>query len=69
MRSNKFIVYLNYAARGMVGLVGVLWVSGLVPMVNGDVNVRMFGIVIILFGVYRVAMYWNQRQQEARYEE
>lgn len=67
--NNKFIVGLNYAARGMVALVGVLWVSGVIPGFNSDVNVRMFGIVIILFGVYRVAMYWNQRQAEQHNED
>jgi hypothetical protein len=29
----------------------------------------MFGVVIILFGIYRVAMYWNQRQAAKRYED
>jgi hypothetical protein len=67
--NSRFVVWLNYAARGMVALVGVLWVSGLIPGFNSDVNIRMFGIVIILFGVYRVAMYWNQRQAEERYED
>jgi hypothetical protein len=67
--NNPFIVWLNYAARGMVALIGVLWVSGLVPTVKDDVNVRMFGVVIILFGIYRVAMYWNQRQAAKRYED
>jgi hypothetical protein len=68
--NNKFLVWLNYASRGMVVLIGIFWVSGFfgfIPSMNNDNGIRIFGVVIILFGVYRLAMYWNQRQMEERY--
>jgi predicted RND superfamily exporter protein len=58
---NKTLLIVNYAARGMVVLVGVLWVSGLIPATAADANVRMFGVVFILFGVYRLATFYTQQ--------
>jgi hypothetical protein len=66
---NKYIVILNYAARGMVIAIGLLWVSGLIPALNFDPTVRMFGLVIMLFGVYRMAMFWAQQQEYKRYKD
>jgi uncharacterized membrane protein HdeD (DUF308 family) len=66
---NKYVIMLNYAARGLVILVGIFWVSGFIPAVSFDTNVRMFGVVFILFGVYRVAMFWSQQQEYNRYND
>jgi hypothetical protein len=66
---NKYVILLNYAARGMVIVIGLLWVSGLIPALNFDPNVRMFGLIFILFGVYRVAMFWAQVQEQKRYRD
>jgi hypothetical protein len=51
----------------MVVLIGLAWVSGLFPALSFDPNVRMFGIVFILFGVYRLATFWSQHQEYKRY--
>ncbi len=64
---NKYVVILNYATRGMVVLIGLAWVSGLFPALSFDPNVRMFGIVFILFGAYRLATFWSQHQEYKRY--
>ncbi|MFY7998677.1 MAG: hypothetical protein ACOVSW_08760 [Candidatus Kapaibacteriota bacterium] len=64
---NKYVLILNYAARGLVMLIGLLWVFGWIPAVTFDPNVRMFGVVFILFGAYRLATFWSQHQEYKRY--
>lgn len=66
---NKYVVLLNYVARAMVMLLGVAWVAGWIPAVSFDPNVRMFGVVVILFGVYRLATFWAQHQEYKRYRD
>jgi hypothetical protein len=65
---NKWLLILNYAARGMVVVVGLIWVSGLLPGIGHDVNLRMFGIVFILFGLYRLATFYTQQIEYRRYQ-
>ncbi|MBD1211029.1 MAG: hypothetical protein H9535_21565 [Ignavibacteria bacterium] len=64
---NKYVVILNYATRSMVVIIGLAWVSGLIPALSFDPNVRMFGVVFILFGAYRIATFWAQHQEYKRY--
>ncbi len=66
---SRFALILNYAARGMVILVGILWVSGLIPAVNYDTNLKMFGVVFILFGFYRVATFYTQQMEYKRHQD
>jgi hypothetical protein len=63
---NRWFLIINYAARGLVLVVGILWVSGLVPVVGNDSNLRMFGIVFILFGLYRLATFYTQQMEHKR---
>jgi hypothetical protein len=53
----------------MVMVLGVAWVAGWIPAVSFDPNVRMFGVVVILFGVYRLATFWAQHQEYKRYND
>ena len=64
---NKYVLILNYATRALVVLIGLAWVSGAIPAVSFDPNVRMFGVVFILFGAYRLATFWAQHQEYKRY--
>ncbi|MCS6808819.1 MAG: hypothetical protein RML40_09095 [Bacteroidota bacterium] len=64
---NKYVIILNYVTRSIVLLVGIAWVVGWIPMIQNDPHVRMFGVVIILFGLYRLATFWSQHQEYKRY--
>jgi hypothetical protein len=66
---NKWLLYFNYATRGMVVLIGLIWVAGIVPLVRYDTNLRMFGVVFILFGVYRLATFYTQQMEYKRYRD
>lgn len=69
---NKTLLIVNYAARGLVLLIGIIWVSGLLPGIGDDTNLRMFGLVFILFGLYRLATFYTQQmdyQRQLRHEE
>lgn len=69
MRMPQYLVILNYCVRGMVALVGVgiLFIPS--SMVNTDTTMlRTMGIVFVLFGVYRVASFYHQQNQQKREE-
>jgi hypothetical protein len=66
---NRWLLILNYAARGMVVVVGIIWVSGLIPGFRYDTNLRMFGVVFILFGFYRLATFYTQQMEYKRYRD
>lgn len=69
---NKTLLIVNYAARGLVLLIGIVWVSGFLPGIGDDTNLRMFGLVFILFGLYRLATFYTQQmdyQRQLRDEE
>ena len=64
---NKYVLLLNYSTRALVVLIGLAWVLGVIPAVSFDPNVRMFGVVFILFGANRLATFWAQHQEYKRY--
>jgi hypothetical protein len=64
---NKYVLILNYSARSLVILIGLAWIMGWLPAVGTDPNIRMFGVVFILFGIYRLATFWAQHQEYKRY--
>ena len=56
-----FMHILNYTVRGAIVLIGVLLLTGVLFPKNADATLmRVFGVVFILFGVYRIAMYYMQ---------
>ena len=63
-KSEKRIMFmhiLNYTVRGAIVLIGVLLLTGVLFPKNADATLmRVFGVVFILFGVYRIAMYYMQ---------
>jgi hypothetical protein len=55
---------LNYVARAVVVIVGVFLAVGGVPVPpESEPFTRTFGVVMALFGVYRIAWYsWRSRR-------
>ncbi len=61
---------LNYSVRGAMVVFGLLMVFGVFTAPRQDPSLmRMMGIVMILFGVYRMAMYYTKQQQRRHDEE
>ncbi len=55
---------LNYGIRLVMILMGALMVFGVFTSPRQDpALMRMMGIVLILFGVYRMAMYHTKQQR------
>ncbi|MES2765682.1 MAG: hypothetical protein V4642_07440 [Bacteroidota bacterium] len=55
---------LNYGVRAAMIIVGLLMVLGVFSPPRQDASLmRMMGIVMILFGVYRMAMYYTKQQR------
>lgn len=55
---------LNYGVRLVMIIVGLLMVFGFFTAPRQDpALMRMMGIVLILFGVYRMAMYYTKQQR------
>jgi hypothetical protein len=65
---SKTFLIINYASRGLLIVVGLVWVSGFIPQLAYDTNLRMFGLVFILFGFYRLATFYTMRLEQERYE-
>lgn len=54
------MIIFNYVVRSLVIVVGIALVSGLLSPPNEDNTMfAIMGIVIILFGIYRVVSYYN----------
>lgn len=54
---------LNYGIRGIIVILGVLIISG---VILGEIDTQMrivFGTVFVLFGVYRLTMYYTQEKR------
>jgi len=52
---------INYSIRVLIIILGVIMVSGILSNPNWDPSfVRIMGIVFILFGVYRIIIYYSQ---------
>jgi hypothetical protein len=62
-----FLVILNYIVRAMVAVVGVIIFFLPIPAVDTDTTMfKTMGVVFMLFGVYRVASFYNQQNQLRR---
>jgi len=57
---------INYTVRIFIIIMGVIFLSGYITPPNGDTNLfRVMGVVLILFGAYRIA---NYRRKIKHYE-
>jgi hypothetical protein len=56
---------INYAVRGLIVLIGILLFFGvLTPDYRGDaLPLKVVGVVFVLFGVYRIVMYYTAQQR------
>jgi Ca2+/H+ antiporter len=64
MKKISLSLYLGYAVSCVTFVCGVVVVAGLVPMRHMSVQLRsMFGIVLILWGIFRFAATQTQRRQ------
>lgn len=55
---------LNYSLRGLVVLIGLGFLIGVIDPRPGDDTLRYsMGVVIVLFGVYRIIMYRNAKRK------
>lgn len=53
-------IILNYAVRSIVIVLGVIMLSGLIVPANADPTlVRAMGGVFVLFGIYRIIVYYS----------
>jgi hypothetical protein len=58
---------INYSVRGIILLIGVLLVSGVMfPDYNDSGLYRVMGFVFILFGLYRLILYYTQQKRLKR---
>ncbi len=54
---------INYSVRGFIVLLGILIATGVI-LEEFDVQMRIvFGLVFILFGIYRLTMYYTQEKR------
>ncbi len=64
MKKISLSLYLGYAVSCVTFICGVVVVAGLVPMQHMPPQLRyMFGIVLILWGIFRFATTQTQRRQ------
>jgi len=62
--------FVGYGISGLMGIVGVLVLAGVLAKEGTPVQFRiLFGIVLILYGVYRFTMTRARHKQEEGSEE
>jgi len=62
---NVLMIAVNYSARLLVLVVGVLLVTGVVASDSFEIHIqRTFGAMMIAFGAYRTIVYHVRRKQE-----
>jgi hypothetical protein len=54
---------LNYTVRAVVVVIGILLLSGII-LPTLDIQMRiMSGSIFVLFGIYRLSMYYTQQKR------
>lgn len=68
MSSPPLLVHIiNYLVRGLIVVIGLLLVLGwLLPPKTEPGLMRTFGVVFILFGLYRVVSYYTAQKRLQR---
>ncbi len=55
---------LNYGVRLLIVVLGIAILLGYILPPNVESQIRwVFGIIFILFGIYRLSMYWTQEKR------
>jgi Ca2+/H+ antiporter len=55
---------INYSVRILIIIIGILFLSGFITPANGDTTLyNVMGIIFILFGTYRIALYRMKTKQ------
>jgi len=59
------LIIINYTVRGGIIVLGVLLIAGVLDFGDSDrALMRAFGVICVLFGIYRISIY---RMQQKRY--
>ncbi len=67
--SKLLMKVINYSLRSSILLIGVMCLLGLVEFQNMDpVMLRVFGVITILFGAYRLSIYHMIMRRQAMEE-
>ncbi len=67
--SKLLMKVINYSLRSSILLIGVICLLGLVEFQNMDpVMLRVFGVITILFGAYRLSIYHMIMRRQAMEE-
>lgn len=65
-----FLDIVNYTVRSIVLIIGILLASGVLLPPGPETDMfRVMGIVLILFGVYRIVLYHFHRKRYRRGDE
>jgi len=55
---------LNYSIRALVLVIGLIFLTGLIIPAGGDSTMfRVMGLVVTLFGLYRLTTYYLQQKR------
>ncbi len=61
---------INYGIRSLIILFGLLLLTGVVaPPQTDTAMLRVFGVIFILFGSYRIATYYTAQKRSSREQE
>lgn len=62
---------INYIIRILIVIIGLVFVLGIVKLDNLDTNAtKMMGLVFVLFGLYRLSMfYFNEKREQYNSED
>ena len=70
MKFDDLSTFVGYGMSGLMGIVGVLVMTGVLAKEGTPVQFRiLFGIVLIMYSVYRFMMTRMRRKQEEGSEE
>jgi hypothetical protein len=70
LKSVKLSTFIGYGISGLMGIVGILVLMGVLAKEGTPVQLQMlFGIVLILYSVYRFTMTRARHKQEEGSEE
>lgn len=70
MKLADLSTFVGYGISGLMGIVGILVLAGVLAKEETPLQLRiLFGIVLILYAVYRFMMTRTRRKQEEGSEE